>query len=219
MSSRIKFVWAGEPLELLADRALYWPRTRSLLIADPHFGKPSAFRDAGIPVPAGTTQSDLKRINTLLQETNASRLVVLGDFFHHRTGQCHRTMAQLSDWRSANAELELLIIMGNHDRHSHEPPESWNARYERHPVLEAPFLLCHEPCSSENAHVLSGHIHPAISLNDGIGHSMRLPCFLFSKDCAMLPAFGSFTGTATVHPNPGDQIFAIADGQVIRISR
>ena len=45
---------ASERLWLLPDRAAYWPRTKTLLIADAHLGKAAAFRRAGIPVPSGT---------------------------------------------------------------------------------------------------------------------------------------------------------------------
>ena len=37
---------AGEQLLLLGERAVYWERTRTLFVADPHFGKAAAFRAA-----------------------------------------------------------------------------------------------------------------------------------------------------------------------------
>jgi len=42
MSSAVADV-AGERLVLLAERAAYWERARTLLVADPHFGKAAAF--------------------------------------------------------------------------------------------------------------------------------------------------------------------------------
>ncbi|CAN5366364.1 hypothetical protein BH10PSE17_BH10PSE17_35830 [soil metagenome] len=47
---------AGERLELLPERAIWWPGERTLLIADVHFGKGAAFRALGVPVPRGTTR-------------------------------------------------------------------------------------------------------------------------------------------------------------------
>lgn len=217
MSKRLTCEWAGEKLELLGDRALYWTRKETLVIADPHFGKPSAFRSVGIPVPSGTTSSDLARLTAIIAATKARRLVVLGDFFHHRTGQCDRTMAALAEWRRLQGGVEILIVMGNHDRSSDAPPADWNVDYQRDPVAEEPFLFCHEPCRKDNLFVLSGHIHPSVCLYDPIGPSLRVPCFLFSKDHALLPAFGGFTGTANVRPQAGDQVFGLADGVVIPI--
>jgi hypothetical protein len=38
---------AGEAVELLAERALFWPRPATLFIADPHFGKTDRARAPG----------------------------------------------------------------------------------------------------------------------------------------------------------------------------
>jgi len=64
--------------------------------------------------------------------------------------------------------------------------------------------------------VLAGHIHPAVRLS-GDGDSVRLPCFWFSPRVGVLPAFGAFTGSATVRPREGDQVFVIADGEIIAV--
>ena len=58
-------VLEGEELWLLADRAVYWPARRCLLIADAHFGKASASRSLGQPVPQGTTTENLARLERL----------------------------------------------------------------------------------------------------------------------------------------------------------
>lgn len=206
---------AGEQLELLPDRALFWRKESALIISDPHFGKASSFRHMGIPVPHGTTPTDLARLTALLAQTAARRLIVLGDFFHHRTGQCERTMGLLSEWRSVQGNLDIEIVLGNHDRHSALPPQEWNVQIAEKPVERGPFLLCHEPCQRKGLYVLSGHIHPAIRLTDTTGHGLTVPCFYFGKDHAMLPAFGEFTGTARVRPTTGDVVFAVAEGEII----
>ena len=56
---------AGEPVEHQAERALYWPRAKTLFIADAHLGKAAAFRAGGVPLPAGTTADDLSRLARL----------------------------------------------------------------------------------------------------------------------------------------------------------
>ena len=45
----------------------------------------------------------------------------------------------------------------------------------------------------------------------------RLACFLFGEEVALLPAFGSFTGSAPVYPEPGDRAFVVADGEVLAV--
>ena len=56
---------AGEALLLLPERAAYIERTRTLLIADAHFGKAAAFRAAGVLVPRGTTGGTLGRLDAV----------------------------------------------------------------------------------------------------------------------------------------------------------
>ena len=78
---------AGEQLVLLPERAAYWRRVQTLLVADPHFGKAAAFRAAGVPVPRGTTTGSLARLDAALARTGATRIVFLGDFLHARVGR------------------------------------------------------------------------------------------------------------------------------------
>jgi uncharacterized protein len=46
----------------------------------------------------------------------------------------------------------------------------------------------------------------------------RLPCFVFSPQVGILPAFGDFTGLGDVEPGDGVRVYAIADDEVILVS-
>ncbi|MCE9609172.1 MAG: ligase-associated DNA damage response endonuclease PdeM [Chthoniobacter sp.] len=210
--------WAGERLILLADKAIVWSRTASLIVADPHFGKPAAFRMAGIPVPESTTASDLERLDELLRTHRNQRLIILGDFFHSAAGLQPAMMDTIADWRSQNASLEIVLVPGNHDKSAGEPPASWNIRLVPDGWSLPPFSFCHEPRDIPTSHVLAGHLHPAISLREKFGGGIRVPCFWFRRTCAVLPAFGSFTGTHAVRPTFGDQIFAVGDGEIVEVT-
>ena len=50
MKGVLEIEWAGEKLVLLPERAIWWAREKTLFIADPHFGKASTFRSAGLAV-------------------------------------------------------------------------------------------------------------------------------------------------------------------------
>ena len=106
----------GESLLLLPERALFWERTGTLIAADVHLGKAASFRAAAIPLPGGTTTATLLRLSTALAHTGARRLLLLGDFFHAKSGRASRTLAAIADWRSRHADLEIVLIRGNHDR-------------------------------------------------------------------------------------------------------
>ena len=106
----VEIHFAGERLVLLPERALFWPRTATLVAADFHWGKGATFRAAGIPIPVGATSDDLSRLDEALHRTAADRLIVLGDLFH---GTMPPTFGNL-DWtatpRSPVAESQATIL-------------------------------------------------------------------------------------------------------------
>jgi len=135
---------AGEAVRLLPERALFWPRTATLIVADLHWGKGATFRAAGIPIPMGSTRDDLARLDTALLRTAANRLVVLGDLFHARAGRiATRTIAELRHWRGLRSGLEIMLVRGNHDRHAGDPPDDLGINCVNAPALVPPFSLRH----------------------------------------------------------------------------
>lgn len=208
--------WAGETLTLLPERALFWARARTLVLADPHFGKAAAFRAGGVPVPAGTTADDVARLDRVVRATGAARVIILGDFFHARAGRAPDTLKRIERWRRAHADLSIELIAGNHDRQAGAPPEEWGIRVHDRPLHEGRFLFCHEPPGSlsRGRFALAGHVHPTFSLEDRAGR-LRAPCFHFAERLALLPAFGSFTGGQSVPILPGDRVFLVGDDDVV----
>jgi uncharacterized protein len=212
--------WHGETLELLADHAVHWPRRRTLLVADPHFGKAAAFRAAGVPVPAGTTGTDTQRLSRLLQTTGAHRLIVLGDFLHAAAGRAAATMTRLAEWRAAHADLEIVLVIGNHDVAAGLPPDEWRIRCVRGALHEAPFSLRHDPQhrQPDDSACIAGHVHPVVALEERSGARLRAPCFVFGEHVALLPSFGTFTGGSRYTPTAGERIFVVGDEAVVEVS-
>lgn len=200
--------WGGEDFILHHDRALFWPRVSVLIVADLHIGKDAAFRSHGIPVPAGSTERDLGRLANLARHFEAKRLIVLGDLLHAAAGRSPATMDAVRHWRRDHASLDITLVRGNHDLAAGDPPDEWEIRCADEPHVEEPFALCHEPRSVRGARVLAGHIHPCVHLYGSGGRSERVACFHFARRVAVLPAFGTFTGTHPVRPRKGDRVFA-----------
>jgi len=213
--------WNDLSLELHPQRAVHWPARSTLIIADAHFGKAAAFRHHGVPVPEGTTQADLDRLTALLVRTRAERLVILGDFFHARAGRDDATMLALSQWRLGHAELEMLMVRGNHDLHAGDPPSEWNIQCHPECFPLDGMTIAHHPDHSSlisaTPPALCGHVHPCVVLRDRDGSSFRATVFHFGPRIAILPAFGSFTGTHPISPRRGDRVFAIGPDQVVEV--
>ncbi len=209
--------WGGESLVLLRERALWWARGETLLMADPHFGKAAAFRLAGIPVPETTHDDDLERLSRILTTTAARKLVILGDFFHGKTGRTERTLTALSAWRAARPDLEVILVLGNHDRRAGPVPAEWQFDSVSGPWDLGPFQCRHEPQGNADAFVLAGHVHPSVRLPERIGTGLRGPCFYMAERVAVLPAFGSFTGTQNVRACGHERIFLVGPEGVIEV--
>jgi DNA ligase-associated metallophosphoesterase len=209
---------AGERLALLPERVAYWPSRKTLFVADFHLGKAASFRKAGIPLPSGTTTENVERLDRAIARTRARSVVFLGDFLHSADGRAPRTFATFAGWRESRRSVELTIVRGNHDRRAGDPPEAWGATCVEEGGALGPFVLNHEPGPSRGGYALSGHIHPAVRLSAPGEKSLRLPCFWFGARYGVLPAFGAFTGSAEVLPRRGDQVFVIAEQEVLKVA-
>lgn len=208
----------GHALTLLPEKAAFLDDFRTLLIADAHIGKAVSFRSFGIPVPRGTTTGTLALLSTLIERTQAVRVVFLGDFLHSRRSHAPATMEALARWRERHAGLPLTLVRGNHDDRAGDPPASLEFSVVDEPLKVGGLALCHHPQAHEGFYALAGHLHPCVNLHGRRAHdSLRLPCFHFGGEVGVLPAFGSFTGMHPIQRGEGDRVFAIADDHVAEV--
>lgn len=206
---------AGESLVLHAERALWWPARRWLLVADVHFGKGAVLRRAGVAVPTGQTADDLARLDALIALHRPTRLLVLGDLVHGRTPPDSPWQAAVRDWRERHGEVEMALVAGNHDRHADPVALGFAALGER--VDEGPFAFCHEPDALPGRYVVAGHVHPAVRVRDG-WRSHRLPAFRFGTGVAVLPAFGTLTGLHDAPVARGERVVAVAPAGLLPLA-
>ena len=207
-------VFGGQTLTLLPEKAIWWAAQRALLVADVHLGKATAFRMRGMAVPAGATAADLERINRLIEQTGAERLIVLGDWVHAEPDA--RLVAQVTTWRQAHPALEVLLVRGNHDGHMETVPEAWTMQVVTEPMF-AGLRLRHEPQDDPVEPELAGHIHPAVVMGRGRGDRLRAPIFWVRPRQLILPAFGRFTGGFNIRPERNERIFAVGPDAVVEL--
>src|SRR4051794_20371442 len=208
----------GEKLSLLPERVVYWAARKTLFVADFHLGKAASFRKAGIPLPSGSTTENVQRLERAVAHTRAKSVVFLGDFLHSADGRAPRTFDKFASWRQSREDVEVTLVRGNHDKKAGDPPQAWNVKCIEAGETLGPFVLNHEPGPSRGGYALSGHIHPAVRLSAPGEKSIRLPCFWFGARYGVLPAFGAFTGNAEVLPRRGDQVFVIAEEEVLKVA-
>ena len=205
-----------EELTLLPEGAIHWPAQNAVLVADVHVGKAAAFRAESVPVPAGSSQASLDRLGEVLTETGAGKLFLLGDLWHARQGRTEQIRSMFAGWRHRHIHVEMILIEGNHDRKAGAMEAELNIQTVPD-LLVGNFLLRHHPEEDERGYVLAGHIHPAVRLVGAGRQSERLPAFWFGPRIGVLPAFGDFTGCATVYPSENDRVFVLTGNEILEV--
>lgn len=203
----------GAELSLLPGRAVFWQAESTLFIADTHFGKEATFRSQRIPVPCGL-EADLSRLSLLLQQSQASRLVVLGDLLHAKRGRSRDWEDRVTDWRKTHAEIDFWLIRGNHDRSAGDPPCRWQFQCFDGPLEFGPFALRHEPAFDCESVSLCGHLHPKHRFG-GSRDRLTLLCYLLRSGSLVLPAFGGFVDGKVIQPVDDDRFFVDAESEVV----
>lgn len=210
-NSAIDVELCGTRVLLLADKAMYWPEKQIMWVADTHFGKAAAYRALGQPVPQGTTETNLRRLDALLEQYPVAMLLFLGDFLHAPKSHAAETLKAIKVWREKHKEKTVILIRGNHDLRAGDPPSELQLKIVDEPLLLPPFAFRHMPIATANHHVIAGHLHPSFELRGKARQKLRLPCFHITDTMTILPAFGEFTGTHPAKLSTSSRLF-IVDG-------
>ncbi len=103
------------PFKFLTDRALFIPSARALVIADLHLGIEHGLRKSGITIPS-QTENLADRLEKLIKQTRAKKLIILGDIKDEFRGLSWQEMREAPNFFSELAKkVELHLVKGNHD--------------------------------------------------------------------------------------------------------
>jgi len=192
--------------------AIFWEEQAVLLISDVHLGKVSHFRKFGAAVPRKAIHKNFALLDESVEFFKPKVICFLGDLFH---SALNSEWILFESWVKKRKE-KMILVEGNHDIISPLKYKNLKIQVVSEVELEG-FLLTHHPEDREGFFNFSGHIHPAIRLKGRGKQSLRLPCFFKKEDQLILPAFGKFTGTHVLDPMESDQVYAIADENIIKI--
>lgn len=202
---------------LSANRTIFWEEEKALILSDLHLGKSGHFRKSGIAVPQTVFKEDLQRLLSEIQFFKAQKLIIVGDLFHSSQNKEHDLFVR---WRKDLPHVEFHLVKGNHDILK----ESWYQESEiithkKHLSIRN-FTFTHdiEECETGAEHYcFSGHIHPGIHIAGIAKQSVTLPCFYFTEEYAVLPAFGKFTGLCIMKQKKEDNIFLLAENKIMKL--
>ncbi len=194
-TAHVNFTLAGAPVMADQSGAILLLDDRTLVAADLHFEKGSAFAARGHAwLPPYDTGETLNRLERVCRQYRPHRVVCLGDSFHDLEGPGRMAEADQARLRRLVQRHEWIWITGNHD--PAPPPDLGGVAAES--LTVGPLTLCHEAAAGAlPSGEISGHFHPKAAVRTR-GRRISGRCFVTDGRRLILPAFGAFTGGLNV---------------------
>lgn len=170
--------------ELLPSRALYWPDRQLLVVADLHLGRIVS----RAPKFVDEVTQTLQRVSYALAQTQAQRLLFLGDVFHMRNAY-HPDVVQVFDtWRTRHVSIAMTLVRGNHERAMGDPPSNLRLHCVNPGYEEGGVIFLHEP-RHMSAFTMCAHLHPCLLVPTDRAIATTVPCFVWNQEYLYMPAF------------------------------
>lgn len=150
----------------------------------------------------------------MILTNKVDRVLFLGDLFHNRYNSEWELFAS---WRRKYDLIEMTIVLGNHDILPQRLFDENKINVYEDEFKEGSFLFAHHPKKlfEENQFIFCGHIHPVYCLKAKGRQSIKLSCFVFDKNQAVLPSFGVFTGGYEMKAKQHRFIYLIAENSIL----
>jgi uncharacterized protein len=210
MQPSLSFLFANQTFIAHKNKVLFWPAQQMLILSDLHVGKTAHFRKNGINISSNIFTADMEKLVESILFFTPKEVVIVGDLFHSHSNNEHaiffNTIQQF-------ANINFKLVSGNHDVYAatnNNNLTNVGAIYQHQQIT-----FIHQPPTAQNQFVISGHIHPRVLLKNKTKQSFNLPCFYFTKQQLLLPAFSAFTGGAVVTPKKNTQIIAVTSNHVV----
>ena len=191
----------GETVLLDKSGAAVWPAEGTLIFADLHFEKGSAYAKRGALLPPYDTRTTIKRIAEVVARRAPKRVIALGDSFHDGEGADRLDTEEREMLARLAAGAEWIWVEGNHD----PKPPAWIGGRVAAEIALGGLVFRHLP--SGQAGEVAGHLHPATVVRRN-GMSVRRRCFVSDGARLLLPAFGAYTGGLDVRDAAITSLFA-----------
>jgi len=190
---RLHVALLGAWVELMPSGALWLQAERTLVCADLHLEKGSAYAARGQLLPPYDTRETLRRLAADAALLDPMRIVLLGDTLHDVEAHGRIGDSDAEGLRALAHGRVLTWVVGNHD-----PEGPGGLPGETCVELEVLGLtLRHEPGAGDQPGEVSGHLHPCARVV-GQSRSVRRRCFVTDGRRLVLPAYGAYAGGLSV---------------------
>ncbi len=183
----------GEPCVLRCSGALWVLNHRTLIAADLHLEKGSAFAARGQMLPPYDSRATLDRLEAEIDALQPAAVVLLGDSFHDSKSVARMAPDDRARLDRLAVGRDWLWLEGNHDIAALADSVETLPGEVVETLSLGSLRLIHEPQPGVRPGEIAGHLHPAARVA-AHGRGVRRPAFVTDGRRAVLPAFGAFTG-------------------------
>lgn len=199
--------------------ALWLPEERTLVVADLHLEKGSAYAARGVMLPPYDSAATLAALGHAIRRHQPARVIALGDSFHDRDAENRLAPETCAALVVLQQGRDWLWITGNHDP-SISPAMGGESLDS---LMLAGVILRHEPSACESGYEIAGHLHPAAKVRMR-GRAIRRRCFALSARRCVMPAMGAYAGGLNLRDPAFRPLFRrelsahlLGDGRLFRI--
>lgn len=198
----VRATLAGLAARFRPAGTLWLEESRTLLAADLHLEKGSAFAARGQMLPPYDTAETLVRLEREVEALAPDRIVLLGDSFHDGAGEARLAGADAERLITLARGRTLVWVVGNHDADGPRflPGDVVNE------FMIGRLALRHEPLTGPRSEA-AGHLHPSAKVS-ARGRTVRRRCFVTDGERVVLPAFGAYAGGLNVRDAAFKDLFA-----------
>ncbi len=171
----------------------------ALVIGDLHIGLESELHRKGVRLPS-QTQSMLKEILSLIKQTKAKKLFILGDLKHKITSVSQQESKDIPLFLSAlNSKVDLRVVLGNHDSKLKPYLKDFEA-FDSRGFLYHNVLFFHghaKPLPSDVekcTRMVASHWHPMFEFKNGPNEKVWVEAQAFGKPLLIMPSFNKLLG-------------------------
>jgi putative SbcD/Mre11-related phosphoesterase len=195
-----------EPEFVTGESALLVGKT--LVVSDLHIGIEHGIRKAGISIPT-QVENMQNRIDSLLKDSGAERLVILGDVKHKVPGTSFQEEREVPFFfRHFLGKVRIEVSPGNHDPGLEEMLPKDVKVHPGKGFLDSGFYYCHghakpDPSFLKARYVIMGHTQPLIEFRDSLGYRWSEKAWVVADikipgksklKLVIMPAFNRFSG-------------------------
>jgi DNA ligase-associated metallophosphoesterase len=179
----------GETLLLDSSGAAFCPAHATLVFADLHLEKGSAYGRGRQFLPPYDTDDTLSRMAHAMARYVPARVIALGDSFHDGGAAGRLSFKDREQLQFLAGQAQFVWIAGNHD------PETplWLGGTVAADMRVGSLTFRHAPLDVFEPGEVAGHLHPCATVSKW-GRSVRRRCFVSDGVRIVLPSFGAYTG-------------------------